>query len=122
MATMVVQFGLATMPFRIDASAAALTSGTTSGTSGSIRQADELSMTTAPPDTNLGASCAEAEAPMENRARSRPSTSAVAASSTTTSRPRKGIRRPADRDEANSLRSSSGNPRSSRMASITVPT
>ena len=60
MATMVVQLGLATMPLGMRARAAALTSGTTRGTSGSIRQADELSMTTAPAAANRGASSVEA--------------------------------------------------------------
>ena len=59
MATMVVQFGLATMPLGIDASASALASGTTSGTSGSRRQADELSMTMAPAAARRGASSRE---------------------------------------------------------------
>src|SRR5262245_2680551 len=45
---MVEQLGLATMPLGMRRSASALTSGTTSGTSGSMRQALELSMTTAP--------------------------------------------------------------------------
>src|SRR5258708_29180523 len=45
---MVEQFGLATMPLGMRARASALTSGTTSGTSGSMRQALELSTTTAP--------------------------------------------------------------------------
>ena len=45
-AAMVVQFGLAMMPFgRLPASRAKLTSLTTSGTSGSLRHADELSIT-----------------------------------------------------------------------------
>src|SRR5579871_3254135 len=45
----VEQFGLAMMPFfRNPAIASAFTSGTISGTSGSMRQHDELSMTTAP--------------------------------------------------------------------------
>src|SRR5580704_790233 len=45
----VEQFGLAMMFFlRKPATASALTSGTTSGTSGSMRQHEELSMTTAP--------------------------------------------------------------------------
>ena len=48
MATIVVQFGLATIPFGMCSKASRLTSGTTSGTSGSILQADELSMTMAP--------------------------------------------------------------------------
>ena len=122
MATMVVQLGLATIPFPIEPRAAALTSGTTKGTSGSIRQAEELSMTMAPPATNLGANSLEAAAPPEKRAMSTPATSAVAASSTTTSSPRKAIRRPAEREVAKSLRSSTGNSRSSRIARITVPT
>ena len=51
----VEQFGLATMPFlRKPSRAWAFTSGTTSGTSGSIRQVDELSITTAPWATIFG--------------------------------------------------------------------
>ena len=45
-AAIVVQFGLAMMPLRASATASGFTSLTTSGTSGSIRQAEELSMTT----------------------------------------------------------------------------
>src|SRR6266699_2622610 len=45
----VEQFGLAMMFFLVKpATASAFTSGTIRGTSGSIRQADELSITTAP--------------------------------------------------------------------------
>ena len=62
MATMVVQFGLATMPLGMWCSASALASGTTSGTSGSRRQADELSMTMAPAAARRGASSRETEA------------------------------------------------------------
>ena len=47
-AAMVVQFGLATMFLRICARAPGLTSLTISGTSGSMRHAEELSMTTVP--------------------------------------------------------------------------
>ncbi len=47
-AAIVVQFGLAMMPLRTSASACGLTSLTTSGTSGSMRQAEELSTTVAP--------------------------------------------------------------------------
>ena len=46
----VEQFGTATMPWCSKARSA-LTSGTTSGTSGSMRQPDDLSRTTAPPRT-----------------------------------------------------------------------
>ena len=55
MATMVVQLGLATMPLGMERNAPALASGTTSGTSGSMRQAEELSMTVAPAATSRGA-------------------------------------------------------------------
>ena len=47
-AAIVVQFGLAIIPFGVLVTALAFTSGTTRGTSGSIRHADELSMTKAP--------------------------------------------------------------------------
>src|SRR5205085_3261748 len=51
----VEQFGLAMMFFFVNPpTASALTSGTTSGTSGSIRHADELSITTAPAAPILG--------------------------------------------------------------------
>ena len=55
MAAIVVQLGLAMMPLGVCRAASGLTSETTSGTSGSIRQADELSMTTAPAAAALGA-------------------------------------------------------------------
>src|SRR4051812_29675633 len=51
---MVEQLGLATMPFGMERRASALTSGTTSGTSGSMRQALLLSMTTAPALAAIG--------------------------------------------------------------------
>ena len=54
-AAMVVQFGFAMMPLRASAMASGLTSLTTSGTSGSIRQALELSMTMAPAAAKRGA-------------------------------------------------------------------
>ena len=72
MATIVVQFGLATMPLGIAVSAAAFTSGTTSGTSGSMRQAEELSITVTPASATRGASAREAVAPAEKSAMSSP--------------------------------------------------
>src|SRR5204862_2045438 len=51
---MVEQFGLATIPLGILARASAFTSGTTSGTSGSMRQALELSTTMAPALAAMG--------------------------------------------------------------------
>ena len=59
MAAIVVQFGLATMPLGMSSSASGLTSDTTSGTSGSMRQAEELSMTVAPAAATTGASSRE---------------------------------------------------------------
>src|SRR6516162_5399146 len=51
---MVEQLGLATIPLGMLFRASALTSGTTSGTSGSMRQALELSMTIAPACAAIG--------------------------------------------------------------------
>src|SRR5262249_23768880 len=50
----VEQFGFATMPFGIRVRAWELTSGTTSGTSGSMPQALQLSTTTAPAFAAIG--------------------------------------------------------------------
>ena len=85
-AAIVVQLGLAMMPFGALWISPGLTSLTTSGTSGSIRHADELSITIAPAAANCGASSRDDVAPDENRAMSRPVGSASAASSTVMSR------------------------------------
>src|SRR4029079_16004130 len=66
------QFGVATMPFGMRSRAWALTSGTTSGTSGSMRHADELSTTVAPEAAIRGAMRFDAVAPAESRATSTP--------------------------------------------------
>ena len=95
-----MQFGLAMIPLRASATACGFTSLTTRGTSGSIRQAEELSTTTTPAAANFGASAREVVAPAENSAMSRPDGSAVAASSTTTSRSPNGSVVPAERPEA----------------------
>src|SRR5690242_2537603 len=97
---MVVQLGLAMM--RLDASAMRLplTSLTTSGTSGSIRQADELSITVAPASANRGAITLDADPPIEKSAMSTPLGSAVAASSTSICPSRHGREEPAERAEA----------------------
>ena len=73
MATIVVQFGLATIPLGIESRACSLASGTTSGTSGSMRQAEELSITVAPAAATRSARARDVVAPAENSARSRPS-------------------------------------------------
>ena len=89
-AAIVVQLGLAMMPFGGRIASSGLTSATTSGTSGSIRQAEELSTTTAPAAATLGAVASDAVLPLENRARSSPVKSAVAVSSTMISPSRHG--------------------------------
>src|SRR5271154_1705046 len=108
MATMVVQLGLATMPLGMERSSAALASGTTRGTSGSMRQAEELSMTMAPAAASRGASARETDAGAEHRARSMPERSAVSASSTTISPSPHGSVVPADRAEARYRMDSTG--------------
>ncbi len=72
MAAMVVQLGLATMPLGMFPSACGLTSATTSGTSGSPRQAEELSMTMAPAAATFGASFLEVAPPAEKKTMSSP--------------------------------------------------
>ncbi len=99
-AAIVVQFGLATMPLGMSSRSSALTSETTSGTSGSLRHALELSTTTAPAAATTGAHCLEVAPPLENNATSRPEKSAVAVSSTVTCSPFHGRVVPADRAEA----------------------
>ena len=119
---MVVQLGLAMIPFGGRSASSGLTSLTTSGTSGSIRQAEELSITIAPAATTFGAAAREAVFPLENRATSRPEKSAVSVSSTTTSVPAKSSFRPADRAEAKNLISVTGNERSASSVRMTPPT
>src|SRR5262249_41049687 len=69
---MVEQLGLATMPLGIFSRALALTSGTTSGTCGSIRQALELSMTMAPASAAIGLDSRLTEAGVLERTMSTP--------------------------------------------------
>ena len=119
---MVVQFGLAMMPFRASAMASGFTSLTTRGTSGSIRQAEELSMTMAPAAANFGASSFDDAPPAENSAISMPARSAVDASSTRISPPFHGRVGPAERAEARNRTCCIGNSRSSSSRRMTAPT
>ena len=124
-AAMVVQFGLAMMPFlrdRLATSLAKLTSLTTSGTSGSLRKADELSMTIAPAAANRGACTRDIVAPAENNAMSTPLGSAVSASSTSICCPRNSSFLPCDRAEAKNRTAVAGKSRSSSSVRITWPT
>jgi hypothetical protein len=121
-AAIVVQFGLAMMPFVASSRACGFTSLTISGTSGSIRQALELSMTSTPAAAKRGACTFDIVAPAEKMATSRPDGSAVSASSTTTSVPRNGRVVPALRAEAKKRISAIGKSRSSRRRRTTAPT
>src|ERR1700753_3384818 len=100
MAAIVVQLGLATMPLGSERRSSGLTSATTSGTSGSMRQAEELSTTVTPAAANLGGSSFDVATPAENSATSSPDGSAVIASSTRMSTPSHGSVVPAERAEA----------------------
>ena len=102
-AAIVVQLGLAMMPRPASMTAAiasGLTSETTSGISGSMRKAEELSTTITPASANFGTSARDVVAPAENSAMSSPAGSAVSASSTVISRSPNGSTVPAERAEA----------------------
>ncbi len=71
-AAMVVQFGFAMMPLGRFLIACGLTSETTRGTSGWLRQAEELSITTAPWEATFSASAREVAPPAEKSTMSRP--------------------------------------------------
>src|SRR5437879_12341676 len=92
---MVEQFGLATIPLGIFRSASALTSGTTSGTSGSIRQALELSMTMAPARAAIGLDSRLTEAGVDDRTLSMPANASARTGPTGHGSPRKSSDLPA---------------------------
>ena len=119
--TMVVQFGQATMP-AWPFTACALTSGTTSGTVGSMRNALDLSTTTAPALTATGANSLDCAEPAENSAISTPLNASGPIFSTRSVSPRKVTGLPAERSDANTRRSLTGNFRSSRILSVVCPT
>ena len=118
MTAIVVQFGLATMPLPMWSSASGLTSDTTSGTSGSMRQADELSTTRAPAAAKRGDHSREVAPPALNSATSKPWIVSSSSGWTTMSP----ICLPAERAEAKGTISSAGKARRSSSASRSVPT
>ena len=95
-AAMVVQFGLAMIPFGGLAASSGLTSETTSGTAGSLRQAELLSTITAPAAAIFSANSLDMVAPALISAMSMPEKSAVAVSSTVMGWPFHGSVVPAD--------------------------
>ena len=90
----------------------ALISGITSGTFGSMRKAEELSITTAPALTAAGENFREVPLPAENSAMSTPSNDFSVSSSITILSPRKSMVLPAERALASalSLRTGKGAP------------
>src|SRR5579862_10064610 len=118
----VVQFGFAMIPFGRRARCSGLISGTTSGTSGSIRNAPELSTATAPRSAATGAHSAETSSGTSNMATSMPSNASSLSAMTSVSRPLTMSWRPADRGEAISLISPQMSWRLVSRSSMTVPT
>ena len=100
----------------------AFTSGTTSGTAGSMRNALDLSTTTQPRATASGANARDVEPPAEKSARSKPSSASAVSSRTSSSAPAKRTRVPAERADANGTTSAAGNPRSWSTSSTIGPT
>ncbi len=120
--SIVVQLGLAMIPRGRSLTAWSFTWATTSGTSGSIRKAEELSTTTAPAAANAGAKRRERSPPAEKRAMSTPAGSDTARSSTSIFPHGVSTLVPAERSEAKRRRSSAGNPRSTTISSMVRPT
>src|SRR5262245_41124618 len=112
------------MPLGTLRRASALTSGTTSGTSGSMRQALELSTTTAPARAAMGLYSRLTTAGVLDRTRSTPANASGRSGSTVYDLPLKVRGLPALRSEARNLMARKGNERCSstcRMISPTAP-
>src|SRR5262249_47488577 len=110
------------MPLGRLATISGLTSGTTSGTSGSIRNAPELSTTTAPRAAAIGAHCAEISSGTSNMATSTPSKTSALSACTSARLPRTLSWRPAERAEATGRISPQTSSLVESRSSMTVPT
>ncbi len=121
MSCIVEQFGLAMIP-SCHARSSGFTWDTTSGTSGSIRQALELSTTTQPRLAASGASSFDVPPPAEKIAMSMPSKASGVASSTVMSRPATDMVVPAERADARRRSSVYGNCFSVRTWIMVRPT
>src|SRR6185369_13268402 len=115
------QFGTAMIPLcsRIRP---ALISGITSGTFGSMRKAEDLSITTAPALTAAGENFRDVLLPAENSAMSTPSNDCSVSSSITILSPRKSMVLPAERALASALSLRAGKARLSLVAMNSAPT
>ena len=121
-AAIVVQFGLAMIPLRACGRAAPLTSLTISGTSGSIRHADELSITMTPAAANFGASTFERCAGGEQGDVEAGRIGELGILDGDLACPSTARCVPADRAEAKKRISSTGKSRSASSRRITLPT
>src|SRR5262245_16123341 len=111
------------MPFlRKPATASALTSGTTSGTSGSYRQHEELSITTAPLAAILGDHSLDTTEPADIRQMSTSEKSKCSRALALSVCSPYEISTPWLLREASGTTSSAGNVRSAKMSSISRPT
>src|SRR5262249_33121123 len=110
------------MPLGRLATISGLTSGTPSGTSGSMRNAPEWPTTTAPRAAAIGAHCAEISSGTSNMATSMPSKTSALSACTSTWRPRTRSCRPAERAEATSRISPQTSSLVESRSSIAVPT
>ena len=118
---MVEQLGFEMMPW-CSFTSPALISGTTSGTFGSRRKAEELSTNTAPERTIAGAKRSAMSFSAAPRTMSMPAKAASVASSTTMSCPCHDTTLPAERALASRCSSPTGNLRSARIFIISCPT
>lgn len=117
----VVQFGFAIS--RAEPIACALTSGTTSGTAGSMRNADELSITIGPPLAASAAACSSANEPETARkAKALSRTAATEKASMVTSPYGVASALPAERSEAKSRSRPTGNDRLWSTVHTSTPT
>src|SRR5476651_451670 len=116
-----VQFGLAITPlWRLRSPG--FTSGTTSGVFGSMRKAEELSITTAPAAFAAGTNSRLRVAPALKKAMSMPLNEVGFTSSTVYGLPLNASVLPAERAEASSFREATGKFRRSRTRRISTPT
>ena len=118
----VVQFGLEIIPRGRFLTSCGFTSGTTSGTSASMRKAPELSTTTAPREAAIGAHSAEISSGTSNIATSIPSKASGESATTVSSSSRQINFLPALRADAIKRIWPQTSVRSDKMPSITVPT
>jgi hypothetical protein len=117
----VVQFGLAMIPL-CSFTSSLLISGITNGTSGSMRNALELSMTTQPSFAAKGANSFEMLPPALNRATSIPAKLSFVSSFTVSCSPRYVSFLPTERAEASNVNFPAGKLRFSRVLIISMPT